>query len=167
MEKGVRVFLGLGSNIGDRQSLIESAVEQIDQLDQCAILAYSSLYETEPWGEINQPFFLNLVLKIRTTLAPLLLLQQLQQIEALLLREKSERWGPRTIDIDILLYGKETIRIPGLIIPHPRLTERRFVLEPLNEIAPKLSIPGQIKNVQELLSHCEDRGNVILFRPRG
>jgi 2-amino-4-hydroxy-6-hydroxymethyldihydropteridine diphosphokinase len=130
-------YVGLGSNLGDRESLIRSAAEQI------GALRLSELRETEPWGYEKQPKFLNAVAEIETELPPRRLLDHLLDVEARLGRERvGPKWGPRTIDLDLLLYGDETIDEPGLVVPHPRLLEREFVLEPLADLVPWLKIPG-------------------------
>jgi 2-amino-4-hydroxy-6-hydroxymethyldihydropteridine diphosphokinase len=133
----VRAFVGLGSNLGDRDALIRRAAELI------GAKRLSSLIETEPWGRGQQPMFLNAAAEIETPLAPRQLLVHLLDVERRLGRERiGPRWGPRTIDLDLLLYGDETIDEPGLVVPHPRLTEREFALRPLAELVPSLKIPG-------------------------
>jgi 2-amino-4-hydroxy-6-hydroxymethyldihydropteridine diphosphokinase len=130
-------YVGLGSNLGDRESLILRAAELI------GAIRLSQLRETEPWGYENQPRFLNAAAEIETELPPRRLLDHLLDIERRLGRERvGPRWGPRTIDLDLLLYGGETIDEPGLVVPHPRLLEREFVLEPLADLDPWMRIPG-------------------------
>jgi 2-amino-4-hydroxy-6-hydroxymethyldihydropteridine diphosphokinase len=130
-------YIGLGSNLGDRESLIRRAAELI------GATRLSEIRETEPWGYEQQPRFLNAVAEIETALAPRRLLDHLLDVEARLGRERvGPKWGPRTIDLDLLLYGDETIDEPGLVVPHPRLLEREFVLEPLADLVPWLKIPG-------------------------
>jgi 2-amino-4-hydroxy-6-hydroxymethyldihydropteridine diphosphokinase len=130
-------YIGLGSNLGDRESLIRRAAELI------GATRLSQVRETEPWGYAQQPRFLNAVAEIETTLAPRRLLDHLLDVEARLGRERiGPKWGPRTIDLDLLLYGDETVDEPGLVVPHPRLVEREFVLEPLADLVPWLKIPG-------------------------
>jgi 2-amino-4-hydroxy-6-hydroxymethyldihydropteridine diphosphokinase len=130
-------YVGLGSNLGDRERLIREAAELI------GAVRLSTLIETEPWGYGNQPMFLNAVAEIETQLTPRQLLDHLLDVERRLGRERvGAQWGPRTIDLDLLLYGDETIDEPGLLVPHPRLTDRDFVLRPLAELAPLLKIPG-------------------------
>ena len=130
-------YVGLGSNLGDRESLLRRAAELI------GATRLSESRETEPWGHVNQPRFLNAVAEIETTLTPRRLLDHLLDVEARLGRERvGPKWGPRTIDLDLLLYGDETIDEPGLVVPHPRLLEREFVLEPLADLVPWLRIPG-------------------------
>jgi 2-amino-4-hydroxy-6-hydroxymethyldihydropteridine diphosphokinase len=130
-------YIGLGSNLGDRESLIRRAAELI------GATRLSEIRETEPWGYEQQPRFLNAVAEIETALAPRRLLDHLLDVEARLGRERvGPKWGPRTIDLDLLLYGDETVDEPGLVVPHPRLLEREFVLEPLADLVPWLKIPG-------------------------
>jgi 2-amino-4-hydroxy-6-hydroxymethyldihydropteridine diphosphokinase len=130
-------YIGLGSNLGDRESLIRRAAELI------GAARLSEVRETEPWGYVKQPRFLNAVAEIETDLPPRRLLDFLFDVEARLGRERiGPKWGPRTIDLDLLLYGDETVDEPGLVVPHPRLLEREFVLEPLADLVPWLKIPG-------------------------
>lgn len=130
-------YIGLGSNLGDRERLIREAAELI------GATRLSTVIETEPWGYGNQPMFLNAVAEIETRLTARQLLDQLLDVERRLGRERiGAQWGPRTIDLDLLLFGEETIDEPGLVVPHPLLTEREFVLRPLAELAPSLMIPG-------------------------
>ena len=133
------VFLGLGGNQGDRLALLRSAVVELREL--LSDVRVSSLYESAAWGVTDQPAFYNAVLRGRTTQAPLDLLDATQAIEAKLGRVRGERWGPRLIDIDILLYGSETIDLPRLTVPHPYLTQRGFVLRPLADLAAGLTLP--------------------------
>jgi 2-amino-4-hydroxy-6-hydroxymethyldihydropteridine diphosphokinase len=133
-------YLGLGSNIGNREANIQQALDQL-QTANLRMLRLSSLYETEPMGFHDQAWFLNQVAEFATELPPLELLQRIHEIETGLGRKREVRNGPRTIDIDILLYGNASIKTPELTIPHPRYRERRFVLEPLLEIGPMLKDP--------------------------
>lgn len=130
-------YVGLGSNLGDREALIREAAAAIDAS------RLSPIVETEPWGFEEQPRFLNAVAELHTELEPRELLELLLDVERRLGRDRSgPRWGPRTIDLDLLLYGRLRLREPGLEIPHPRLHERAFVLEPLAALAPGMEIPG-------------------------
>jgi len=139
-------YVGLGSNLGDRARLITRAAELI------GAQRLSSVIETEPWGYEQQPRFLNAAAEVDTPLTARQLLVHLLDVERRLGRERiGPRWGPRCIDLDILLYGDETIDEPGLVVPHPRLTEREFALRPLAELVPSLKIPGN-GTVQEALS---------------
>jgi 2-amino-4-hydroxy-6-hydroxymethyldihydropteridine diphosphokinase len=130
--------VGLGANLGDREATIRAALEALP-----GVVAVSSLRETDPVGVTDQPQYLNGVAALETDLSPRELLDRLLEVERGLGRERRERWGPRTIDLDLLLYGEETIEEPGLTVPHPRLHERRFALEPLSELAPDALIPGR------------------------
>jgi 2-amino-4-hydroxy-6-hydroxymethyldihydropteridine diphosphokinase len=156
MDGRVTAFLGLGGNIGDPAAAMAAALRAIDADPACSVVAVSSLYRTPPWGKIDQPDFLNAVARIETALQPHDLLSLCLEEERLLKRVRSERWGPRTIDIDILLYGDRTIEEDGLTIPHPRLAERAFVLIPLAEIAPRMEIGG--KGIGALLRELDDSG---------
>ncbi len=130
-------YVGLGSNLGDRAALIASAARAI------GARRLSTVIETEPWGLEDQPPFLNAVAEVETELDAHGLLDELLQVERQLGRERSgPRWGPRTIDLDLLLFGGLRVEEPGLVVPHPHLHERRFVLEPLAELGPGLEVPG-------------------------
>jgi 2-amino-4-hydroxy-6-hydroxymethyldihydropteridine diphosphokinase len=142
-------YIGLGSNLGDRDGTLRAALERLGELGP---LRVSSFRETEPVGVTDQPLFLNAAAELETDLGARELLERLFEIERELGRERSAetRWGPRTIDLDLLLYGEETIDEPGLTVPHPRLAERRFALEPLDELAPDLALPDG-RRIRELL----------------
>jgi 2-amino-4-hydroxy-6-hydroxymethyldihydropteridine diphosphokinase len=130
-------YIGLGSNLGDRESMITRAADLI------GAARLSTIRETEPWGFADQPRFLNAVAEVDTALEPRVLLDRLLAVERELGRERDDRrWGPRTIDLDLLLYGDRVVDEPGLTVPHPRLLERAFALEPLAELAPAQEIPG-------------------------
>jgi len=150
---GVRAFVGLGSNLGDREATIRSAVEALGRLPETTVRAVSSLRDTAPVGYVDQPRFLNGAVELETGLAAPGLLAELLRIERELGRDRGDvpPQGPRTIDLDLLLYGDERIDEPGLEIPHPRLHERAFVLEPLAELDAGLFVPGR-GPVQALLS---------------
>ena len=133
------VFLGLGGNLGDRRGMMRAAVAEIRELlDRVQV---SSLYESAAWGVTDQPAFLNAVVRGRTELAPLELLDATQAIEHDLGRVREQHWGPRLIDIDILLYGREVIDEPRLQVPHPYMNRRGFVLRPLADLAAGLTLP--------------------------
>jgi 2-amino-4-hydroxy-6-hydroxymethyldihydropteridine diphosphokinase len=136
-----QTYLGLGSNMGDKQQNLAHAIELIAQIEQINVTRQSSIYITAPWGKTDQDAFLNQVIEIETELMPLALLHVLQKIEIKLGRLRNEKWGPRIIDVDILLYGEEIIDLQELTIPHPYLYARLFVLIPLQEIAPQLIFP--------------------------
>ncbi len=135
------VFLGLGSNLGDRVRLVEQALAALEGSGRVRVVRRSSLYETAPVGRTDQPAFVNMVALVETDLPPADLLALAHEVERSLGRVRGERWGPRPIDIDILLYGDVVVDAPGLVIPHPEITRRRFVLEPLLEIAPHAALP--------------------------
>lgn len=135
-------YLSLGSNIGDREAYLRAAVRIIKANSSIEISKISGVYETEAVGHTPQRRFLNIVVEVKTSLAPVGLLGICQFIEEFLKRTRKVKWGPRTIDVDILLYGQEDIKQPGLIIPHPEMAKRAFVLVPLLEIAPQITFPG-------------------------
>ncbi len=153
------VYLGLGSNMGNRQDNLNRALDFLSQKLQVAKV--SSVYEAEPVGNIHQPRFLNLVCQVYTRLAPVELLALAKGIELRLGRAPGKHNMPRPIDIDILFYGDQIVETPELVIPHPRLTERAFVLIPLNEIAPDLVHPVLGKKVSELLESLNDDQGVV------
>jgi len=136
----MRVFIGLGSNLGDRAAYLESAISALSS--SVLIVAASQIYETEPWGVMDQPLYWNQVIEVETSLEPLDLLHVCQEIELQLGRERKVHWGPRTIDIDLLLYDNRVSESEELRLPHPYLEARAFVLAPLREIAPKLVLPS-------------------------
>jgi len=152
----VTAFLGLGGNIGDPAAAMGAALRAVDADPSGSVVSVSSLYRTPPWGKTDQPAFLNAVARIETTLSPQDLLSLCLTEERLLKRVRRERWGPRTIDIDILLYGDRTIDEDGLTVPHPRLAERAFVLVPLAEIAPTMEIGG--RKIDALLRELDGSG---------
>ena len=135
-------FVGIGSNLGDRETNLRRAIELLSAEDGVEVVAVSEIRETDPVGPVEQGPFLNGAVKVETSLGPHELLGRLLSVENGLGRVRSERWGPRTIDLDLLLYGGETIEEPGLTVPHPRLHERRFALEPLRDLDPDVEIPG-------------------------
>lgn len=160
-----RSYLSLGSNLGNRKAHITRAIEQLAKLVG-AIHKKSSLYKTEPVGNKNQPWFLNQCVEIFTILPPLKFLKVCQKIEKSLGRERrKEKWGPRTVDIDILFYESRASRAPRLILPHPRLHKRRFVLQPLAQIAPNFRHPILKKTIKELLKECVDTSIIIKRAP--
>lgn len=148
-----RAYVGLGANLGDREATIRRAVELLGAEPGIEVVAVSSLRETDPVGYLDQPRFLNGAAALDTELAPPELLERLLEIERALgrQRESGPRFGPRAIDLDLLLYGDEVVNEPGLTVPHPRLPERRFALEPLHELDPGLTLPDG-RSVERLLA---------------
>jgi len=140
-----RAFVGLGSNLADPERQLERATESLAALPRTRLTGRSPIYRTRPVGDPDQPDFLNAVAELATGLAAVELLRKLQRIERRQGRQRDpERpFGPRTLDLDLLLYGDSEIRRPGLVVPHPRIRERAFVLKPLADLAPMLDIPGQ------------------------
>ncbi len=129
----VRAFLGLGSNVGDRLAHLRKAVAGLE-----GVIAVSTVYETEPVGGVDQDAFYNIVVELGTALSPEALLRRCQELEREARRVRHVRWGPRTLDVDVLLYGDRSIDTPDLVVPHPRMTERNFVMVPLLELDPEL-----------------------------
>ena len=142
-------YVGVGANIGDREATIRAAIAALP-----GVVAVSELRETDPVGVTEQPAFLNGAVAVETELSARELLESLLMIERGLGRERGPRWGPRTIDLDLLLYGGETVDEPGLTVPHPRLHERRFALEPLADLDPELVVPGRGR-VRDLLAELD------------
>lgn len=150
------VYLGLGSNVGDSEALLQSALDRLNGPD-LKLLRVSSLYETEPIGLREQRWFLNLVAEFQTELFPKQLLQRIEKVERELGRKRTVRNGPRTIDIDILLYGNAVVKTEALEIPHPRYRERRFTLAPLAELNPELRDPVTRRSMAEMLAALKDQ----------
>lgn len=147
------VYLGLGSNLGDRRASLRDALDTLEAPD-LHIGALSPIYETEPLEVVDQPWFLNLVAEAATTLSPIELLARLQDVERTFGRRRTIPKGPRTLDIDILYYGRLVLDTPELTIPHPRVSERRFVLVPLADIAPGLRDPRTGRTVLEMIEEA-------------
>jgi 2-amino-4-hydroxy-6-hydroxymethyldihydropteridine diphosphokinase len=156
------VYLALGSNLGDRLANLKEAITALTP--QMEVKAKSSVYETPPWGYEDQPKFLNQVIKGTTYLDPEPLLKHLKRLEVILGRQESFTNGPRSIDMDILFYDDLVLNSPTLVIPHPRLHERAFVLLPLMDISPELVHPVSKKSVRELVAGC-DRSGIEKFAP--
>lgn len=159
MADAVRAFVGLGGNVGDVASTLAEAIWAMDSLPQTSVRSQSGMYRSPPWGRTDQPHFVNAVVELQTRLAAIALLDSLVEIEEKLgrVRNPDDRWGPRTIDLDLLVFGDQSLRVPGLQVPHPRLHERGFVLVPLAEIAPSLEIPG-LGRVSDLLAAIDASG---------
>ena len=150
------IFIGLGSNLGDREAAIKNAIASLKLRDDCTVVAVSSLYNTKPYGNIDQPDFLNGVLQLETLLSPFELLALLKNIEKEYGRKQHEKWGARELDLDLLFFGDSVIYSPALKIPHPDLTNRRFVLAPFKEIAPFFYHPVCKRDITSLLSSLKD-----------
>ena len=156
-------FISIGSNIGDRLYYLHEAVKALDIHDSIVVIKVSSIYETDPVGFEDQDHFLNMVIKVKTELTPYELLRVNQEIEHKLGRKREIRWGPRTLDLDILLYNHENIETKELIIPHPRMTERAFVIVPLEEVESTLEIPNQGK-ISLIINELLDREGVRVWK---
>jgi len=159
MKKPVCAFVGLGANLGHARTTVHSALQALALLPNCHVLAASRLYRSPAWGNEQQPDFINAVVRLETTLSATVLLQQLLDIEHRFGRRRilGEHWQPRTLDLDLLLYGEQVIDLPQLQVPHPYLHQRGFVLLPLAEIAPQTRIPGQ-GTVQQLVTQVNTAG---------
>jgi 2-amino-4-hydroxy-6-hydroxymethyldihydropteridine diphosphokinase len=159
-----RVFIGIGSNLGERRANCREARQRLGELPKTRVVKESSLYESEPHGNATR-WFGNSVVEVETELAPADLLKRLKQIEAEMGRKrvKGKRWGSRIIDLDILFYNNEIIDKRNLKVPHPQLPNRRFVLVPLSELAPQLIHPGLNASISELLATTKDRKKIHLM----
>jgi 2-amino-4-hydroxy-6-hydroxymethyldihydropteridine diphosphokinase len=149
------VYIGLGSNLAEPRAQIEAGLQALARVARTRLLRHSRLYRSAPWGKIDQPDFINAVAQLETELEPRALLEQMLAIEHAAGRIRSgDRWGPRVLDLDILLHGERVLDYPGLHVPHPRLAQRAFVLVPLAELAPDLQVPG-IGPIQRLLQQVD------------
>lgn len=158
------VFLGLGSNLGERIQFIENAIKEIKNIEGTSVIKSSLIYDTEPWGNINQDNYLNSVLEIETDLQADELLTQLKLIEKKTGRSENKRWLEREIDIDILFYGNEIIENDFVKIPHIQIEKRKFVLIPMAEIAPEFIHPELKKSVSRLLKETDDNLKVNVYQ---
>jgi len=156
-----RAWIGLGSNLGDRLGYVKKALGMIEGLRETRLVAVSSVYDTAPVGREDQPRFLNAVVEVATELGPAELLGALLAIEDRCGRVRRDVWGPRTLDLDLLVYGDVRVSSPDLTVPHPRLAERAFVLVPLAEIAPDLVVPGIDRDVSALVADLGDRTSEV------
>ena len=147
-----KVLIGIGSNLGSPQENCKKAISLLDELESISILKQSSFYQSEPIGKKNQPWFVNAAIEIQTTLSPESLLKTLLNIEQQMGRTRSEKWGPRVIDLDILDYEGRMINSKSLTLPHPEMLNRRFVLEPLSEISGSTIHPVKNKSIKNLLN---------------
>ncbi len=165
MAQPVIAYLCLGGNLGDRLAALSEALTLLDAHADMRMVSCSSVYETEPWAVAEQPDFLNIVAGFETALAPLALLDLCKNVESRIGRTESYRWGPRLIDVDILLYGDSVISIdePDLQIPHVRMAERAFALAPLAEIAADVPVPPGAATVRQLLGAVDGRDGVALW----
>ena len=145
-------YLGLGSNVGDRETQLNQAIHILNEIEGINVTQTSLIYETDPVGYVEQPQFLNQCIEIQTTLTPRDLLNACLETEQQLHRVRDVRWGPRTLDVDILLFDKQIINEDDLVIPHPRMLERSFVLIPLNDIAPDFTEPHTNKKIRNLVT---------------
>lgn len=163
----VTAYLSLGSNLGQREANLAEAVRSLSHDDQITVITTSSIYETAPWGYPDQPDFLNCAAEVKTTLGPVPLLERVKEVEAQVGRQPSFRYGPRAIDVDILLYGDLVIQVetPDLQIPHPRMTQRAFVLIPLAEIVGDVMHPVLQCAIKELARQVEGKEGVRLWGP--
>ena len=163
MAEPVTTYLCLGGNLGDRMAALTEGLRLLDVTPGMCRTVCSSVYETEPWAVADQPNFLNLVAAYETTLSPADLLAACKVVEEEVGRVASYRWGPRLIDVDILLYGDEVVDSaePDLLIPHPRMAQRAFALVPLAEIAPDTRVPPQGVTVRRLLDDVDGQEGVI------
>jgi 2-amino-4-hydroxy-6-hydroxymethyldihydropteridine diphosphokinase len=159
VDKPVRAFVGVGGNVGEVEITLVEAMWALDSMPQTSIRSQSRLYRTPPWGNTEQPPFLNAVVELQTRLTARVLLDLLLEIEIRFGRDRAEgeKWGPRELDLDLLIYGEDQIDEPGMHVPHPRLHERAFVLVPLNEIAPTLEING-VGRVSDLVKAVDATG---------
>ncbi len=154
------IYIGLGSNVGDRLGYLDSAVKELSELSTTKVVGMSSVYETEPYGNKDQPEFLNMTVELESNMDPDELFSGIKSIEAKLGRHRTERWGSREIDLDLLYYGNQVVNKKKLQVPHREVGLRRFVLVPLNEIAHFFIDPVRGKNISELLTECTDSGVV-------
>lgn len=164
MEQMNTAFLSVGSNMGDREGLLKKSIELLGSYPEVLIESVSSIYETDPVGFTDQPLFLNLAIKLKTSLSPQALLSKMQQVENDLDRKRVQKWGPRTIDLDILLYNSVSIQTEDLEIPHPRMLERAFVLIPLSEIAPDDVYPDKTISLHQVLCEQRDKEGVRIWK---
>ncbi len=157
-------YIALGSNMGDRVSYLYNALKEIDKDPAMSVTNCSSIYETAPYGPVEQADFLNLAARLSVECSPVELLRKLQEIEALLDRVRTIHWGPRTIDLDILLYNHENIEMANLKVPHAEMTKRAFVMVPLAELAPSLNIPGTGQSAEMLCRRFKKDPSIRLWR---
>lgn len=160
-------FISIGSNIGNRLDNCKKAIKDLADGEEVKLIKTSSFYETEPWGKIEQGWFINCVIEIETVLDAYRLFSVIRKVEEGFKRKRVKKGGPRIIDLDVLFFDREIINTEGLTIPHPLLHKRRFVLMPLNEIAPDLVHPVFKKSVADLLKGLDDNKKVKIFPQHG
>ncbi|MGG3926996.1 2-amino-4-hydroxy-6-hydroxymethyldihydropteridine diphosphokinase [Metabacillus fastidiosus] len=159
-------YLALGSNMGDRETYLMSAIKELQGHKEISVENISSIYETDPIGYTDQDQFLNMVIQIKTDLTAFDLLNVTQQIENKLGRKREVKWGPRTLDLDILLYNNENIEAEHLIVPHPRMLERSFVLIPLKELNPNINIPKNETSISVIIDQLLDKEGVRIWKQK-
>jgi len=157
-------YIALGANLGDREATLKEAISFLDEHPEITILRCSNMYETDPVGYADQPDFLNMAVALRTTLEPEALLDVMLQTEHALGRERLIRWGPRTVDLDLLWVEGQQLTTPHLIVPHPRMFERAFVLVPLADIVPAEEDTGLYRRVHDVLEQMDDKGEVRFWK---
>ncbi|MFT3913920.1 MAG: 2-amino-4-hydroxy-6-hydroxymethyldihydropteridine diphosphokinase [Anaeromyxobacteraceae bacterium] len=157
----MRAYVAVGSNLGDRWARLGAAARGIAALPRTAVVGASRVFDTAPVGP-PQPRYLNAVLALETGLPPEALLRMLRSVEARALRRRDQRWGARTLDLDLLLHGEAVLRTPALVLPHPGLTARRFVLAPLADLAPGLVVPGTGLDVAALLARAPGAADEVV-----
>ena len=167
-DHAVTAYLGLGSNLGDRNASLREAIARLSDPEDLTVVAASSIYETAPWGYTNQPDFLNCVVEVETQLSPVDLLGRVEKVQREMGRTPTWRYGPRLIDVDILLYGDLCLQLcePDLVIPHPRMDQRAFVLIPLAEIAGGILHPVLHRTINDLASEVGEREGVRVWAAR-
>ncbi|QFK69861.1 2-amino-4-hydroxy-6-hydroxymethyldihydropteridine diphosphokinase [Pradoshia sp. D12] len=159
-----KVYIGLGTNVGDRESNLKDAISELAAVPEIEIISLSSIYETNPVGYLEQGKFLNMVVCINTTFDAQTLLVTCMKIEQNLGRKREIRWGPRTIDLDILLYNQENIVTKNLIVPHPRMLDRAFVVIPLVEIDKDIILPNMEKPIREIMDDIPEKEGVRIWK---
>jgi 2-amino-4-hydroxy-6-hydroxymethyldihydropteridine diphosphokinase len=162
----IEAYIALGSNIGNREEYLKNAIKKINSHSFIEVEDISSIYETNPIGYTDQDKFLNMVIKVNTDLTAFELLNVLQEIERLLNRKREVKWGPRTLDLDILLYNHENIEAEQLIIPHPRMHERAFVLIPLYELCKNIIIPTIEEPLSTIIDQLQDKEGVRIWKQK-